>query len=106
MMHGACGLIHIMPSARVETLRLSELACKQRDAHAAVALLDQSIALRHRRIALIRYLHAQYLEAPLEARHHEYVARIAARLSGEALARVVEAARGKSLGLAGRGSTV
>jgi hypothetical protein len=87
--------MHAMPSTRVETSRLSELACKQRDAQAAIALLDQSIALRHRRIALIRYLHAQYLDAPLEARHHDYVKTIAARLSAETLARVAGAARAR-----------
>ena len=84
-----------MNSTRLETSRLSELALRQRDACAAVALLDQSIALRHRRIALIRYLHAQYLGAPLEARHHEYVQEIAARLSAEALARIAQAARAR-----------
>ncbi|SAK54829.1 hypothetical protein AWB81_01321 [Caballeronia arationis] len=84
-----------MLSTRVETTRLSELACKQRDVRAAVALLEQSIALKHRKIALIRYLHAQYLGAPLEERHHEYVHRVAARLSHEALARVARAARAR-----------
>jgi hypothetical protein len=51
--------------------------------------------LRHRRIALIRYLLAQQLGAPLQARHHEYVQKIAARLSADALARVAGAARAR-----------
>jgi len=82
-----------MSSTRVETAGLSQLACEQRDAHAALALLDRSIALGHRRIALIRYLHAQYLDAPLCARHHDYVQKIAERLSTETIARLAEAAR-------------
>ena len=76
-----------MTSTRLATARLTERACHQRDAHAALALLDQSIALRHRRIALIRYLLAQQLGAELQPRHHDYVRKIAARLSAEALAR-------------------
>ncbi|AET91882.1 hypothetical protein [Caballeronia cordobensis] len=73
----------------------SERACKEHDAHAALALLDRSIALKHRRIALIRYLHAQYLGAPLEARHHDYVKAIAARLSMEALTQIAATARAR-----------
>jgi len=82
-----------MSSTRVETAGLLQLASAQRDAHAALALLDRSIALGHRRIALIRYLHAQYLDAPLCARHHDYVQKIAERLSTETIARLAEAAR-------------
>ncbi|WP_233854833.1 hypothetical protein [Paraburkholderia sp. HD33-4] len=84
-----------MTSTRVATARLTALACDQRDAGAALALLDQSIALRHRRIALIRYLLARELGAPLEARHHAYVEKIAARLSTDALARIAGAARAR-----------
>jgi hypothetical protein len=51
--------------------------------------------LRHRRIALIRYLLAQQLGAPLQARHHAYVEKIAARLSADALARIAGAARAR-----------
>jgi hypothetical protein len=81
-----------MTSTRAVTARLTERACQQRDAGAALALLDQSMLLRHRRIALIRYLLAQQLGAPLQARHHEYVQKVAARLSAETLARVAGAA--------------
>jgi len=84
-----------MNASRDTAARLSERAYKDRDARAALALLERSIALKHRRIALIRYLHAQYLDAPLEARHHEYVKTIAARLSADALMRVAAAARGR-----------
>ncbi|MFM0321950.1 hypothetical protein [Caballeronia glebae] len=84
-----------MNASRDAAAQLSERVCKEHDAGAALALLDRSIALKHRRIALIRYLHAQYLDAPLEARHHEYVRAIAARLSAEAVVGVVKAARGR-----------
>ena len=90
-----------MTSTRVETAGLSQLACEQRDAQAALALLDRSIALGHRRIALIRYLHAQYLGAPLGQRHHEYVHKIAARLSAETIACIATAARARLDGYPG-----
>ncbi|AME26130.1 MULTISPECIES: hypothetical protein [Burkholderiaceae] len=84
-----------MTSTRIETAGLSQLACEQRDAEAALALLDRSIALGHRRIALIRYLHAQYLDAPLSAQHHDYVHKIAERLSAETIVRIAMAARSR-----------
>jgi hypothetical protein len=84
-----------MTSTRVQTAGLSQRACEQRDAHAALALLDRSIVLGHRRIALIRYLHAQYLGAPLAPRHHEYVHKVAAGLSTETIARIAMAARAR-----------
>jgi hypothetical protein len=87
-----------MNASRDTVALLSERMFRQRDALAALALLERSIALRHRRIALIRYLHAQFLDAPLEARHHEYVKAVAARLSGEEVARIVGAARGRFAG--------
>ncbi|SAL62020.1 hypothetical protein AWB74_03180 [Caballeronia arvi] len=84
-----------MNASRDTAAQLSVRACKKHDAGAALALLDRSIALKHRRIALIRYLHAQYLDAPLEARHHDYVKTIAARLSPEALMQIAAAARAR-----------
>jgi hypothetical protein len=84
-----------MNPSRDTAAQLSERACKKHDAGAALALLERSIALKHRRIALIRYLHAQFLDAPLEARHHEYVNAIAARLSAEALMQIAAAARAR-----------
>jgi hypothetical protein len=82
-----------MTSTRAATARLTARACDERDAGAALALLDQSIAMRHRRIALIRYLLARELGAPLEARHHAYVEKVAAHLSVDALTRIAGAAR-------------
>jgi hypothetical protein len=82
--------------ARADTSELVRRAYAAGDARAAVALLDQSIALGHRRIALIRYLQAQHLDAPLDARHHEYVREIAARMSPATLARVVGEARARA----------
>ncbi|MEM5435659.1 hypothetical protein [Paraburkholderia diazotrophica] len=82
--------------SRALTSELLKRAYAAGDAHAAVALLDQSIALGHRRIALIRYLQAQHLDAPLDARHHEYVREVAARMSPATLARVVGEARARA----------
>jgi hypothetical protein len=84
-----------MNPSRDTTAHLSQRAFRERDAQAALALLEHSIALKHRRIALIRYLHAQYLDAPLEARHHDYVKAIAARLSVDALMRIAATARAR-----------
>ncbi|CAH2801341.1 MAG: hypothetical protein CBARDMAM_4359 [uncultured Caballeronia sp.] len=81
-----------MTSTRVQIAGLSQRACEQHDPHAALALLDRSLALGHRKIALIRYLHAHYLGAPLEPRHHEYVHKLAERLSAEMIARIATAA--------------
>jgi hypothetical protein len=78
---------------RAHTSELVKLAYDAGDAEAAVALLEQSIALGHRRIALIRYLQAQHLDAPLDARHHDYVRHVAARMSATTLERVVGEAR-------------
>jgi hypothetical protein len=82
--------------SRAHTSELLKRAYAAGDAHAAVALLDQSMALGHRRIALIRYLQAQHLDAPLDARHHEYVREVAARMSPATLARVVGEARARA----------
>lgn len=78
---------------RAHTSELLKLAYEAGDGRAAIELLEQSMALRHRRIALIRYLQAQFLHAPLEARHHEYVREVAARMSPDTLGRVVGEAR-------------
>ncbi|MBN3852102.1 MULTISPECIES: hypothetical protein [unclassified Paraburkholderia] len=77
---------------RPQTVELSERAASG-DAQAALALLELSMARGHRRIALLRYLHAQYLSAPLQAHHHDYVQRIAQRLSAETLAGLAAEAR-------------
>jgi hypothetical protein len=84
-----------MTSTRVQTAGLSQRAYEQHDPYAALALLDRSLALGHRRIALIRYLHAQYLGATLEPRHHAYVREVAARLSAETIACIAMAARAR-----------
>lgn len=83
-----------MPRAR--TSELVRRAYDAGDAQAAIALLEQSMALGHRRIALIRYLQAEHLHAPLDARHHDYVRSVAARMSAATLARVVGEARARA----------
>ncbi len=83
-----------MPRAR--TSELVRRAYDAGDAQAAITLLEQSMALGHRRIALIRYLQAEHLHAPLDARHHDYVRGVAARMSAATLARVVGEARARA----------
>jgi hypothetical protein len=78
---------------RAHTTELLKRAYEAGDGDAALALLEQSMALGHRRIALLRYLQAQHLHAALDARHHEYVHEIAARMSPQTLARLVREAR-------------
>lgn len=78
---------------RAHTSELLKLAYEDGDSVAAIELLEQSMALKHRRIALIRYLQAQFLNAPLEPRHHDYVREVAARMSPDTLGRVVGEAR-------------
>jgi hypothetical protein len=90
-----------MTPTRAQAAGLSQLASEQHDPLAALELLDRSLALGHRRIALIRYLHAQYLGAPLEPRHHEYVHKVAERLSTETIARIATAARARIEGQSG-----
>jgi hypothetical protein len=77
---------------RPQTVELSGRAALG-DAQAALALLEHSMARGHRRIALLRYLHAQHLGAPLQTHHHDYVQQIAQRLSAATLAGLAEEAR-------------
>jgi hypothetical protein len=71
-----------MPRAR--TVELNKHA-SQGDAGAALALLEQSMARGHGRIALLRYLQARSVGASLERRHHDYARRIAGAMSEGAL---------------------
>lgn len=82
-----------MSHSRERTAERSARAYRQHDADAALALLDQSIALGHRRIALIRFLHAQFLGAALQTHHHDYVAKVAARFSEDVLLSLTTSAR-------------
>ncbi|WP_240655525.1 hypothetical protein [Paraburkholderia phosphatilytica] len=79
--------------SREHTSLLLKRAYDAGDSGAALALLEQSIALGHRRIALIRYLQASHLNAPLDERHHAYVRDVAACMSPTTLARIVGEAR-------------
>jgi hypothetical protein len=81
--------------ARAEVSQLLKLAYQAGDPAAALALLERSIELRHRRVALLRYLHAQFVDAPLDERHHAYVRDVAARMSIETLGRVAAEARSR-----------
>jgi hypothetical protein len=79
--------------ARAQTVELTERAYAEGDALAALALLEQSMARGQRRIALLRYLQAQYLDAPLDGRHHDYVQRVAAGMSAAVLEALLAEAR-------------
>jgi hypothetical protein len=70
---------------RHSTRELARRVCDSRDPHAALALLEHSIACRHTRIALLRYLDARNLKAPLAQWHHAYVESVSARLSHDTL---------------------
>jgi hypothetical protein len=82
--------------ARAGVSRLVKLAYEAQNPDAALALLERSIELGHKRIALIRYLQAQFVDAPLDARHHAYVRDVAARMSPETLGRVAAEARARA----------
>jgi hypothetical protein len=75
--------------ARANVSRLVKLAYEAGDPAAALALLERSIAL-------LRYLQAQRVDAPLDARHHAYVRAVAARMSAETLRRVAAEARSRA----------
>jgi hypothetical protein len=91
--------------ARAYTVELTARAYAQGDARAALALLEQSMARGQRRIALLRYLQAQYLDAPLDGRHHDYVQRVAAGMSAVALEALLVEAR-KRAGRVARPSSI
>jgi hypothetical protein len=78
---------------RAKTSELLKQAYEAGDSEAALALLELSMALGHRRIALLRYLQARHLQATLETRHHDYVRDVAARMSPVTLSRLVGEAR-------------
>lgn len=80
---------------RRRTHRLMKLVAEFGDPVAALALYEHSVACGHRRIALLRYLDAQRLNAPFDASHHEYVRRIAARLSVRQLHAIAQQAHGR-----------
>lgn len=70
-----------LPMQRSDTRALVEEVGKKRDPIAALALYDHSIQCGHGRIALLRYLDAKDLAAPLTRRHHAYAQAIALSLS-------------------------
>jgi hypothetical protein len=65
--------------------RISELD----DPMAALALFEHSIACGHTKIALLRYLDARRLNAPLRAHHESYVDAVSTRLGEEQLRALV-----------------
>ncbi|WP_245253643.1 hypothetical protein [Paraburkholderia sp. LEh10] len=59
---------------------------------AALTLYDHSIECGHRRIALLRYMDAKDLAAPLTRRHHAYAQTVADSLSVDEMASIARQA--------------
>ncbi len=76
------------PMKRSDTRRLNTDVRLERDATAALALYDGSIRHGHRHIALLRYMDARDLAAPLTQRHHEYAQKVASSLSATDVERI------------------
>ncbi|SIT49127.1 conserved hypothetical protein [Paraburkholderia piptadeniae] len=66
---------------RSDTRSLVEDVGKKCGVVAALALYDHSIQCGHRKIALLRYMDARDLAAPLTERHHTYAQTVAESLS-------------------------
>jgi hypothetical protein len=81
---------------RPDTRELVRRVTESRDPEAALALYDHSIVCHHKRIALLRYLDAKDLLAPLEKRHHEYAQSVAAGLTDAQIQAVTRQAIGRS----------
>ena len=60
---------------------LVENVVQKRDAMAALALYDHSMQCGHKKIALLRYMDARDLAAPLTDRHHAYARTVVESLS-------------------------
>nr|WP_090866325.1 hypothetical protein [Paraburkholderia diazotrophica] len=70
---------------RSDTRNLVEDVGTECDALAALALYDHSIQCGHRKIALLRYMDARDLAAPLTERHHAYAWTVAKSLGMDAM---------------------
>jgi hypothetical protein len=77
---------------RFDTSQLVKRVGEFGDAVAALLLYEHSMECRHRRIALLRYLDAKDLAAPLSRAHHEYAERIITTLSDAELRSVSQQA--------------
>ncbi|MEM5367704.1 hypothetical protein V4C53_16920 [Paraburkholderia azotifigens] len=74
---------------RSETRGLNASVRTKRDPSAALALYDRSIRHGHRHVALLRYMDARDLAAPLTQAHHEYAEKIASSLSVTDIERIL-----------------
>ncbi|HWT37187.1 MAG TPA: hypothetical protein VN289_12950 [Paraburkholderia sp.] len=74
---------------RSDTRRLIVNVHNRRDATAALALYDRSIQHGHRHVALLRYMDARDLAAPLTERHHDYARKVASSLSATDFERIL-----------------
>jgi hypothetical protein len=74
---------------RSETRGLNASVRTKRDATAALALYERSIRHGHRQVALLRYMDARDLAAPLTQAHHDYAEKVASSLSATDIERVL-----------------
>lgn len=74
---------------RHHTRELVRRVSESGDAQAALTLYEHSVACHHTKIALLRYLDAQRLNAQLTPWHHSYAESLATRLGAEQLRALV-----------------
>ena len=74
---------------RSETRGLNASVRTKHDATAALALYDRSIRHGHRHVALLRYMDARDLAAPLTQAHHDYAEKVASSLTATDIERIL-----------------
>lgn len=77
---------------RVDTRALVQQMAKAGDRMVALRLYEHSMKLGHKKIALLRYLDAKELSAPLSQSHHAYAQAIATTLSARVVERIFQQA--------------
>jgi hypothetical protein len=68
---------------RNRTRELARRVSESGDPAAALALFEHSVACGHTKIALLRYLDARRLDAPLRSWHHAYVESVSTKLGAQ-----------------------
>lgn len=81
---------------RIDTRVLVRLVAESGDSAAALALYEYSMRLGHGKIALLRYMDAKDLAAPLSESHDTYARAVAATLSGSEVEKIARHALEKS----------
>ena len=73
---------------RIDTRALVRQTLRVSDPTAARLLYEHSMMLGHKKIALLRYLDAMALSAPLSDRHHAYAKTVAGTFSDRELEKI------------------